>query len=303
VVQVKRSDGHRHPRFLWRCHGCGRQFTVRIGTILEDSRIPLRHWCYAFWAACAGKKGVSAMQIQRQTGLSYKSALFLMHRIRYAMTPNPAPQPKLTGTIEVDETWVGGKARKKSFQVREAARKMGIDRLPRPVENKVPVLAMVQRNGQVRASVVPNVTAQNVLPILKAGIDPSARIMTDEGRHYMRVGAPFASHETVNHSAYEYARGDVHINTAESFFSRLKRQLYGTHHAVSKRHLHRYVSEVVFKHNTRHLEDGERTVAAIQGGEGKHLRFRYKTSRFLNENRRRRDGGGDQVTEGADTMR
>lgn len=278
VVQVKGKDGNRHPRFLWRCHGCKQQFTVRIGTIFEDSRIPLRHWAFAFWAACACKKGVSAMQIQRQTGLSYKSALFLMHRIRYAMTPDPQTPPKLTGTVEVDETWVGGKVRRLSYQQRQAMKAAGIDRIPRPPENKLPVLAMVQRDGVVRPSVVPNVTAHNVVPILKANINPSARLMTDEARHYIKVGAPFASHETVNHSAYEYARGDVHINSAESFFSRLKRQLYGTHHAVSKRHLHRYVSEVAFKHNTRWLEDGERTVEAIRGGEGKHLRYRYRTA-------------------------
>lgn len=108
VVQMQSKGGARNARYLWRCYGCKQQFTVRVGTIMEDLPIPLRHWCYAFWAACAGKKGVSAMQIQRQTGLSYKSALFMMHRIRYAMTPDPRPS-KLDGIVEVDETYVGGK--------------------------------------------------------------------------------------------------------------------------------------------------------------------------------------------------
>src|SRR2546428_506275 len=115
VYQVTdRKTGERSRRFLWDCRGCRRQFTVRIGTILEDSRVPLRHWCYAFWAACASKKGVSALQIKRQTGLSYKSALFLMHRIRYAMTPPRST--RLDGIVQVDETYVGGKHRGPSIQ-------------------------------------------------------------------------------------------------------------------------------------------------------------------------------------------
>src|SRR5436190_15393410 len=114
AVQMRGRDGERNTRFLWLCRACKRQFTVRIGTVFEDSRIPLKYWCFAFWAACASKKGVSALQIKRQTGVSYKSALFLMHRIRYAMTPDRSP--RLDGTVEVDETYVGGKPRNLSVQ-------------------------------------------------------------------------------------------------------------------------------------------------------------------------------------------
>src|SRR6266566_2615310 len=114
VYQMRGRDGKRNKRFLWLCRGCGEQFTVRIGTVFEDSRIPLRHWCYGFWAACASKKGVSALQIKRVTGLSYKSALFLMHRIRWAMTETP--MDPLGGIVEVDETYVGGKPRNPSVQ-------------------------------------------------------------------------------------------------------------------------------------------------------------------------------------------
>jgi hypothetical protein len=242
---------------------------------MEDSPIPLRHWCYAFWAACAGKKGVSAMQIQRQTGLSYKSALFMMHRIRYAMTPSVNP-PKLDGVVEADETYVGGKIRNRSRNQRLMAHLEAghLQRLPKRDNQKTPVMALVQRGGDVRAMVVPTVTVKNVREILLSNVEPSARLMTDDNNVYTRVGEPFASHDTVKHSLYEYARGEAHINSAESFFSRLKRQLYGTHHAVSKKHLHRYVAEVAFKHNTRWLEDGARTVAAIQGADGKRLRYR-----------------------------
>lgn len=276
VKQVLGKDGQRGPRYLWRCHGCKQQFTVRIGTIFGDSKIPLRHWCYAFWAACASKKGVSALQIKRQTGLSYKSALFLMHRIRYAMTPNaPAPE-KLTGVVEADETYVGGKLRNRSIQERRAiwaeGRRTG--KMPPRGDKKTSVVAVLERNGDVRATVMPVVTAKNVRAHLLANVAPEARLMTDESALYTTVGRPFADHQTVNHTDKEYARGDAHINTAESFFSRLKRQLYGTHHAVSPKHLHRYVSEVAFKHNTRRMDDGERTLTAIQGADGKRLRYR-----------------------------
>src|SRR5207247_2788202 len=118
--QMRSEDGKRSARYLWRCRGCKDQFTVRIGTVFEDSRIPLRHWCYAFWAACASKKGVSALQIKRQTGLSYKSALFLMHRIRYAMAGDDGSP--LTGIVEVDETFVGGRQRKGSAPVHDIER-------------------------------------------------------------------------------------------------------------------------------------------------------------------------------------
>ena len=274
VTRLRSKDGNRNNRFLWRCRGCSEQFTVRVGTVLEDSKIPLRHWCYAFWAACSSKKGVSALQIQRQTGLSYKSALFLMHRIRLAMTPDPATPPLLNGTVEADETYVGGRPRPKSPTARVALHAKGHYRMPHPPSTKTPVMAVIERGGQARAMVVPAVTAKNERDVLYGTVARSARLMTDEGKHYRRVGRSFADHQTVKHSAYEYARGDVHVNGAENFFARLKRQLYGTHHAVSKKHLHRYVAEVTFKHNTRELEDGARVVSAIQGAEGKRLRYR-----------------------------
>jgi transposase-like protein len=276
--QIIGKNGERGPRYLWRCGACKRQFTVRVGSIFGDSKIPLRHWCYGFWAACASKKGVSALQVKRQTGLTYKSALFLMHRIRFAMTPDNGPQAKLTGIVEADETYVGGSPRQMSRGVRRAARAeayaKGAKRLPRRTGDKTPVVAIVQRDGEVRASVMPTVTAKNIKDMLVENVDLGATLMTDESGLYTHVGTPFASHQTVKHSAHEYARGNAHSNSVESFFSRLKRQMYGTHHAVSPRHLHRYVAEVAFKHNTRLMEDGERAVAAIRGAVGKKLENR-----------------------------
>jgi transposase-like protein len=152
VSQMKGKDGSRNGRFLWRCRGCKQQYTVKIGTVMEDSPIPVRHWCYGFWAACASKKGVSAMQIQRQTGLSYKSALFLMHRIRWAMAPaNTSDGGKLSSIVETDETYVGGK------------RRNGRTGRPRGGE-KALVLGMVERGGRVRLRHIASLTTPTLRP-------------------------------------------------------------------------------------------------------------------------------------------
>lgn len=279
VSQMKAQDGTRNARFLWRCRGCKRQFTVRVGTIMEDSPIPMRHWCLAFYRACSSKKGVSALQIQRETGLTYKSALFLMHRIRWAMAPANESEPKLGssgGIVEFDETFVGGRPRRISLRSDGKAR-LG------PAwdfsKRKTPVVAGVERGGRVKARVVGNVTSETLPRYVRELVDTSARLMTDERASYRGIGREYASHETVHHKSGEYARGDVTTNSIEGFFAGLKRQISGTHHSVSKRHLHRYVSESEFKYNNRHLDDGERTKRAIQGADDKRLMYRDQTRR------------------------
>lgn len=279
VYQMTDRNGGRNKRFLWRCRGCSEQFTVRTGTVFEDSRIPLRVWAYAFWKGCSSKKGVSALQISRETRVSYKSALFLMHRIRFAMTPDGPMMRKLSGVVEADEAYVGGKPRNPSNKQRRAIRKAGnMRRLQMRESTKTPVVGFIQRGGDVRAFVAPNVSAFNVGAALLDHVEPSARLMTDESVLYKRVGKKFAEHQTVRHGISEYARGEAHVNSIESFWARLKRQLHGTHHAVSKKHLHRYVSEAAFKHNTSRLNDGERLQAAIDGANGKRLRYEQPTS-------------------------
>jgi transposase-like protein len=175
VYQMKSRTGERGLRYLWRCRDCNGQHTVRVGTVLEDSRIPLRHWAYAFWAACASKKGVSALQIKRMTGLSYKSALFLMHRIRFAMTDQLGGP--LTGTVEPDETYVGGKPRHKGSH-NKAKSGHGTD--------KIPVLAVIQRGGGVHATVLPVVNSANLKAVLRASVAKTARLVTDESNLYRR---------------------------------------------------------------------------------------------------------------------
>ncbi len=269
-----RKTGQRNRRFLWRCKDCNKQFTVRVGTILEDSPIPMRHWAYAFWAACAGKKGVSALEIQRQTGLTYKSALFLMHRIRWALSDDAGPAPRLLkGIVEVDETYVGGKPRRKQRQFG-----LAVPGQTARGTDKTPVFAMLERGGEVRASPVANVTSATLRAELQGNIDLSAHIMSDDYRPYRRATKGFAKHSHVNHSVREYARGDVTTNTVEGFFGLLKRKFYGTHHAVSRKHLFRYVDEAAFLYNTRNLDDGDRIRIAIKRGDGKRLTRKQQTA-------------------------
>lgn len=267
VYQMKARDGSRNKRFLWKCRACTKQYTVRKDTVFEDSAIPLRHWCFAFWAACSSKKGVSALQIKRQTGLSYKSALFMMHRIRFAMADDHSTPEPLTGTIEVDETYVGGKPRNRAN--RETRKSLGW------FGDKAPVVALVQRGGNVRAMTLPKVNGKNLKKVIRENVHKSARIMTDEASVYNGLGREYeGGHHTVVHSRGEYVRGDVTTNTVEGFFSILKRGMMGTFHSVSKKHLHRYVSEFEYRYNTRKLDDGERTVIAIQKAVGKRLMYK-----------------------------
>jgi transposase-like protein len=261
------ATGQRSKRFLWRCHGCKQQFTVRIGTVLEESRIPLRHWAYAFWRAATSKKGVAALEIKRQCQISYKSALFLMHRIRFAMTPQAGTSPKLSGIVECDETYVGGKPRPGT----------GYHKRGRGT-SKTPVFGMVERGGSIRRSVVANVSGQNLKSAIRACVDKSATIMTDEMPSYRGIGREFAGgHHVVNHSLKQYVSGNAYTNTAESSFAILKRGITGIYHAVSKEHLHRYVGEFDFRWNTRKLNDGDRTVLAVRGAMGKRLPYRTIT--------------------------
>lgn len=268
-----RETGEREKNLRWRCRGCEQMFSVRTGTVLEESRLPLRHWVHAFWRACSSKKGVSALQISRECGITHKSALFLMHRIRLAMAPNSDGSPRqLEGTIEADETFVGGKPRFPKPVAVEPGRWPRRRGIHRP---KAAVMAMVERGGDVRALHIGRVNSKTLKGAIREHVAPSARIVTDEWNGYRGIGSAFAGgHETVKHAAREYVRGDVYTNTVEGFFSLLKRGIYGTFHSVSKHHLHRYLAEFEFRYNTRKSDDATRTVAAIRKAEGKRLLYR-----------------------------
>jgi transposase-like protein len=258
------KTGQRNKRFLWRCHKCHEQFTIRIGTVLEESRIPLRHWAYAFWRAVTSKKGVSALEIKRHCQIGYPAALFLMHRIRFAMTPENGASPKLSGIVECDETYVGGKPR----------RFTGFHK-PGRGTSKTPVFGMVERGGNIQRRVVANVSGKTLKGAIRECVDQSATIMTDEWPAYRGIGKEFnGGHAVINHGMRQYVNGDISTNTAESSFAILKRGITGIYHAVSKKHLHRYVGEFDFRWNTRKMNDGERIVSAVQGAQGKRLDFK-----------------------------
>jgi transposase-like protein len=264
-----RKSGQRNKRFLWKCNGCQKQYTVRVGTVMEDSRIPLRHWAYALWKACSSKKGISALQIKRETGLTYKSALFMMHRIRFGMAEDWRGQPKLSGIVEADETYVGGKPRNK--QKGKGPQKGWLQ------TRKTPVVSLVERSGNIRSFVTADVTSNNLAKILRENIPADSHLMTDSSVVYRShvIRSPFARHGMTNHRIGEYAKPDgTHSNTVESAFSLLKRGIYGTFHNVSGKHLHRYVSEFDFRWNARKVDDGERLARAVRSAVGKRLRYR-----------------------------
>jgi transposase-like protein len=267
VYRMMATDGTRNKDFRLRCRDCKSMFTVRTGTTFEESRLPLRVWVYAFWRACASKKGISALQLSREMEITHKSALFVLRRIRHGMTD--MSDMKLTGTVEVDETYVGGKPRRRqNFRGTRSRRgnPCGTD--------KIPVVAMVERDGNVRYRMMKRVTASKLAQVIAENADLSCRIMTDESPAYTKVGRKFASHETVKHGAREYARGDVSSNTVESVFSLLKRGVMGTFHSVTEKHLPNYLGEFEFRWNTRHDNDGERVSKAIRSMEGKRIEYR-----------------------------
>jgi transposase-like protein len=260
---AKRLEGKSHRAGLVQCNDCREQYTVTVGTVFERSKVPLHKWLLCNHLLCASKKGMSAKQIERMLGVTYKTAWFMCHRLREAMDgangDGPLGGPDMV--VEADETYVGGKAKNRAF------------RSPAP---KKPVVALVERDGQVRSFHVANVTAKDLRGLIVTNVDRASHLMTDESHVYTAVGREFNGHSTVNHSAKEYVKtgGFKHSNTAENFFSIFKRGVIGTYHHMSEAHLGRYCKEFDFRYNTRSLSDGERAQIALKGIEGKRLTYR-----------------------------
>jgi transposase-like protein len=258
---VYRMEGATVRAGLLRCRECEKQFTVTVGTIFEDSHLPLAKWVKAFHLMTSSKKGVSALQLQRNLGLgSYRTAWFMAHRIRLAMKCEPLAG-ELKGIVEADEAYIGGKPRK-----------WGGYRKPGRGTSKPPVVVLVERGGNAVSMHMPHVTRDNLKEFITKNVDPKAAIHTDESNLYQGIGKSFeGGHHTVNHSNMRFAVNGVTSNTAESYFSLLKRGVYGTFHHLSKTHLHRYCDEFSFRWNGRTLSDVDRrTLALIQTG-GKRL--------------------------------
>jgi len=249
------------------CGQCRKQFTVRIGTIFEESKLPLHKWLQAIFLICSSKKGVSAHQLHRTLGTTYKTAWFLAHRIREAMRSGDlAPFGGNGGVVEADETYIGrepGKPVKRAFH------------------HKMKVFTLVDREtGRARSMVVDNIRPATLAPIILENLDREARLMTDEAGHYLAVGREFAEHGVVRHGQDEYVSRDdrtIHTNTIEGYFSIFKRGMKGVYQHCSKRHLHRYLAEFDFRCSNRvalGVDDSERAQRALAGVVGRRLTYR-----------------------------
>lgn len=267
-TNVYRVGGSNHRPGLLACRDCRGHFTVTVGTVMEDSHLPLSKWVGAFHLICASKKGISALQMQRQLGLgSYKTAWHLCHRIREAMKCEPAAS-MLSGIVQVDETYVGGKPRK--YDGKEHKRGRGT--------SEIPVVALVETDGRAYSKPTKSVSSCNLKAMMEEAIQPTATIVTDDLNVYPATTAGFAGgHHTVNHSAGQYVHEGFTTNGAESFFALLKHGVYGTFHHVSAQHLSRYCAEFDFRWNGRKLMDSERRDLRIVGAEGKRLMYKRPT--------------------------
>lgn len=259
---TSRTDSKRPSRKgLYKCGACRKQFTVTVGTIFEDSHIPIGKWLMAIFLLCSSKKGMSAHQLHRMLDMTYKTAWFMAHRIRFAMGEGPLAA-LIKGTVEIDETYVGGRGESRTLAIRKTA-----------------VVALVQRKGKVRTKVMSTVTQRNLRSCLNECAPAETIINTDKAGVYIGLNKTFQRHDVVDHSKYQYALknadgSSAHVNTAESFFSLIKRGIMGSFHHVSREHLHRYASEFQFRWNNRHIEDGQRMEIAIEQVAGKRLTYR-----------------------------
>ena len=256
-------EGQAHRPGVYKCVDCLAQFTVTVGTVFERSKIKLHIWLQAVHLMSASKKGISAKQLERMLGVTYKTAWFMAHRIRLAM--NIEPEGQLGGgsePVEVDETFWGNKGKQAPGA--------------RSYHHTMKVVSLVERNGEKRSYHVQNIGPNTLRPILNAQIAAKATLMTDEAGVYTKLGKNFAEHSVVNHSAKEYSRGTVTTNTVESSFALLKRGLVGTFHHVGEQHLQRYVTEFDFRWNTRAklgFNDVDRAAVALKNIGGKRLTY------------------------------
>ena len=273
--KITKLEGKAHRPGVYQCNepACREQFTVTVGTVFESSKIPLSKWLAALFLMTCSKKGISAHQVHRMLGISYKSTWFLMHRLREAMrTGGLEPLGGEGKIIEADETYFG-----KADTQRVSPQRRGRAYKNRKIKNDRPIIALVERGGNVRSFHVAVADSNTVAGIVNANVRKESRLHTDESKLYIKVGGDFAAHETVNHGAKEYARGDVTTNTIESYFSVFKRGMRGTYQHCSEKHLHRYLAEFDFRYNNRialGVDDTNRANELAKGIVGKRLTYR-----------------------------
>ncbi|MFZ0559153.1 MAG: IS1595 family transposase [Methylovirgula sp.] len=263
--KIAKAQGKAARPGLYYCAACNGQFTATVGTVFERSKIPLSKWWLAMHLLGTSKNGMSAHQLHRSLGVTYKTAWFMAHRIREAMTDRNPPEP-LGGkgkTVEVDETYIGR-----------------LEGVPKPrggSSHKNVVLTLVERGGSARSFHIDSVSVADMKPIIDANIARETAMMTDQAASYPEILAGYASHETVNHAREEYVRGHVHTNTVEGYYSVFKRGMKGVYQHCAEKHLHRYLSEFDFRYSNRSalgIEDRERVSKVATGIIGKRLTYR-----------------------------
>lgn len=253
------KDGRNH-----KCGDCRKRFSIRVGTIFEDSKLPLRKWFMAIFLVTSHKKGIASTALAKDLGITQKSAWFVLHRLRHAARTKSFNRP-LDGTVEVDETYVGGKEHNKHAHKRTGDTRGG--------KGKTPVVGVLERGGDLRAKKVEKVDGKTLMGEISANVTPGATVMTDEHRGYSGVEGPF-NHYAVNHSAGEYVKWFfIHVNGLEGAWSHFKRQIVGVHHFISPDHLQRYLDEFVWRWNRRGMGEGQRVNSLLDQVAG---RLTYK---------------------------
>jgi transposase-like protein len=283
--RIAKMEGKAHRPGLYNCRECRKQFSVTVGTVFERSKVPLNKWLLATYLLSSSKKGMSAHQLHRTLGVTYKTAWFMFHRIREAMTPTKGSQEPMGGkgkVVEADETYHG---KTKETRTQSVDGRVKYQNKGRGPANKRPVIALVERGGKARSFHVHAATFDTVEKIVSQNINKESRLHTDESRLYSvsKVPTMVAEHESVKHSADEYVRGDVYSNSVEGYFSIFKRGMKGIYQHCSEKHLHRYLAEYDFRFSNRialGVDDTDRANEALKGITGKRLTYR-RTSEAL----------------------
>lgn len=276
-AKIKALAGKAHRPGVYQCNECREQFTVTVGSVMERSKLPLTKWVMGLHLMAASKKGVSAHQLHRMLGITYKTAWFMAHRLREAMRPLPGPQEPMGGEgkiVEADETYFG-----KVETPKPSAKRKGhpYTKGGAGPAGKRAVVALVERGGSVRSFHPAVATKEVVVGIVKDNIAAQSRFMTDESRLYVGLSAHFVEHSTTKHSVGEYVSGDVHSNSVENYFSVFKRGMRGIYQHCAQKHLHRYLAEFDFRYNTRTklgVSDYQRSCELAAGIGGKRLTYR-----------------------------